>query len=105
MNAEQDVFFTPTAESHGFSTDLLWSGLRSGCRTAKSRRSRSKSAKLSGAKGLPVGLHSPRWFVRFIDNTGIPCPPREKLHLHMKPNLFLKAEVLSAGLAREVTKW
>ena len=44
---------TPTAESHGFSPDLLWSG----CRTAKSRRSRSESAKLSGAIGFHVGLH------------------------------------------------
>jgi len=41
----RDPKFTPTAESHGFSPDLLWSG----CRTAKSRRSRSESAKLSGA--------------------------------------------------------
>jgi len=49
--------FTPTAESHGFNPDLLWSGLRSGCRVTKSRRSRSESAKLSGATGLPVGLH------------------------------------------------
>jgi len=53
--------FTPTAESHGFSPDLLWSG----CRATKSRHSRSESAKLSGAMGLPavfmesfpVGLH------------------------------------------------
>jgi len=62
--------FTPTAESHGFSPDLLWSGLRSGlpaialaqarragCRATKSRRSRSESAKLSDATGKPVGLH------------------------------------------------
>jgi len=49
--------FTPTAESYGFSPDLLWSGLWSGCRATKSRRSRSESAKLSGAMGLPVGLH------------------------------------------------
>ena len=70
--------FTPTAESHGFNPDLLWSGLRSGlpaialaqarragCRATKSRRSRSESAKLSGAtgvpavflEGLPGGLH------------------------------------------------
>jgi len=50
--------FTPTAESHGFSPDLLLSGLRSGCRATKSRRSRSESAKLNGAAGLPVGLHT-----------------------------------------------
>ena len=31
--------------------------LRSGCRSTKSRRSRSEPAKLSGATGLPVGLH------------------------------------------------
>ena len=31
--------------------------LRAGCRTTKSRRLRSNSAKLSGATGLPVGLH------------------------------------------------
>ena len=70
--------FTPPAESYGFNPDLLWSGLRSGlpaislaqarragCRATKSRRSRSESAKLSGAtglpavflEGLPVGLH------------------------------------------------
>jgi hypothetical protein len=42
--------FTPTAESHGFRPDLLWSG----CRATKSRRSRSESAKLSGAPGLPA---------------------------------------------------
>jgi len=46
--------FVPTAESHGFSPDLLWPGLRSGCRATKSRRSRSESAKLSGATGLPA---------------------------------------------------
>jgi len=45
--------FTPTAESNGFSHDLLWSG----CRATKSRRSRNESAKLSGAMGLLVGLH------------------------------------------------
>jgi len=48
--------FTPTAESHGFSPGLLWSGLRSGCRATKSRRSRSESAKLSGATGLTLTL-------------------------------------------------
>jgi len=46
--------FAPTAESHGFSPDLLWSGLRSGCRATKSRRSRSESAKLSGVMSLPA---------------------------------------------------
>ena len=35
--------FTPTAESQGFSPDLLWLGLRSGCHATKSRRSRSES--------------------------------------------------------------
>jgi len=45
--------FTPTAESHGFNPDLLWSG----CRATMSRRSQSGSSKLSGTKGLPVGLH------------------------------------------------
>ena len=49
--------FAPTAESHGFSPALLWSGLKSGCRATKSRRSRSESAKLSADTGLPVGLH------------------------------------------------
>jgi len=70
--------FASTAESHGFSSDLLWSGLRSGlpaialaqarragCRATKSRRSGSESAKLIGAPGLsarskadlPVGVH------------------------------------------------
>ena len=48
--------FAPTAESHGFSSDLLWSGLRSGCRATKSRRSQSESAKLIGATGLPAQL-------------------------------------------------
>jgi len=52
-----DNYFTSTAESHGFSPDVLWSGLWSGCRSTKSRRSRSETAKLSGAKGLSVGLH------------------------------------------------
>ncbi|MBW1996484.1 MAG: hypothetical protein JRJ29_00825 [Deltaproteobacteria bacterium] len=33
--------------------------LRAGCRTTKSRRLRSNSAKLSGTTGLPVGLHMP----------------------------------------------
>ena len=46
--------FTPTAESHGFDPDLLWSGLRSGCRATKSRRSGSESAELSSATGLPA---------------------------------------------------
>jgi len=46
--------FTPTEESYGFNPDLLWSGLRSGCRVTKSRRSRSESAKLIGATGLPA---------------------------------------------------
>jgi hypothetical protein len=58
--------FAPTAESHGFSPDLLWSGLRSGlpaialaqvrragCRVTMSRRLRSESAKLNGATGKP----------------------------------------------------
>ncbi len=49
--------FTPAAESHGFSPDILRSGLRSGCRTTKSRRLRSNAAKLSGGPGLSVGLH------------------------------------------------
>jgi len=57
--------FTPTAASNGFSHDLLWSGLRpglpaialaqprrAGCHATKSHRSRSKSAKLSGAARL-----------------------------------------------------
>jgi len=55
---------------NGFSHDHKRSGLRSGlpaialaqerragCRATKSRRSRSESAKLSAATGLPVGLH------------------------------------------------
>jgi len=46
--------FTPTAESHGFSHDLLWSGLLPGCRATNSRHSRSESAKLSVATGLPA---------------------------------------------------
>jgi len=41
----------------GFGPDLLWSGLRPGCRATKSRRSRSELAKLSGAMGLPMRLH------------------------------------------------
>ena len=45
--------FIPTAESHGFKTDLLWSV----CRTTKSPRSRSESAELSGTTDLHVGLH------------------------------------------------
>jgi hypothetical protein len=46
--------FAPTAETSGFRPDLLWLGLRSGCRATKSRRLRSESAKLSGATGLPA---------------------------------------------------
>jgi hypothetical protein len=46
--------FPPSAESRGFNLGLLWSGLRSGCRATKSRRSQSESAKLSGAMGLPA---------------------------------------------------
>ena len=53
MPEEINRIVTPTAESHGFSPDLLWSG----CRAIKSRHSRSESAKLSGSKGLSVGLH------------------------------------------------
>jgi hypothetical protein len=57
--------FTPTAESHGFSPALLWTGLSLGCRSTKSLRSRNELAKLSGATGLPalflvglpLGLH------------------------------------------------
>jgi hypothetical protein len=49
--------FTPASESNGFSPDLLQSGLRSGCRAIKSRRSRSESEIPSGAVGLPAGLH------------------------------------------------
>jgi hypothetical protein len=60
--------FTPTAESHGFSPDLLWSGLRSGCRATKSRRSRSESAKLSGATGRST------WRL----STGLPANPPER---------------------------
>ena len=37
--------FTPTAESHSFSPDLLWSGLRSGCRAPSASR-------------IMIGLHS-----------------------------------------------
>jgi len=44
--------FTPTAESHDFSPYLMWSGLLSGCRATKFRRSRSESAKLSGTPSL-----------------------------------------------------
>jgi hypothetical protein len=58
-NRPIEYSFTPPAGSHGFNPDLLWSGLRSGCRSTKSRRSLSKLAKLSGAAGLPVGLHRP----------------------------------------------
>jgi len=57
--------FTPTAESHVFSPDLLCSGLRSGCCATKSRRSRSEPAKLSGATGLPwgsTGVTDNDWF-------------------------------------------
>jgi len=46
--------FSPPEESYGFSPDLLWYGLRSGCRVTKSRRSRSESEKLIGATGLPA---------------------------------------------------
>jgi len=31
------VVFTPTAEGYGFSTELLWSGLKPGCQAAKLR--------------------------------------------------------------------
>ena len=51
------VSFTPTAESHGFSPDRLWSGLWPGCRATKSSGSRSESVEPSGATGFPVGLH------------------------------------------------
>jgi len=57
--------FTPTAESRGFSPDLLWSGLRSGCRATKSRRSRSESAKLSATRACPwgsTGVTDKEWF-------------------------------------------
>jgi len=37
--------FTPTAASNGFSHDLLWSGLRSGCRAPSALR-------------IMIGLHS-----------------------------------------------
>jgi hypothetical protein len=58
----------PTEESHGFSPYLLWSGLRSGCRATKSRRSRSESAKLSGATGRST------WRL----STGLPANPPER---------------------------
>ena len=51
--------FAPTPESRGFSPALLWSGLLSGCRATKSQPSRSESAKLSGAMGLPARRVSP----------------------------------------------
>ena len=54
---DNGITVTPSAESHGFSPDLLWLGLRSGCRNTKSRNLRSESAKLSGALDLPVWLH------------------------------------------------
>jgi hypothetical protein len=72
--------FTPTAESHGFSPDLLWSGLRPECRVTKSRHSRSESAKLSGAKGR---------------STWRPFVPER---LDMSSSTYLKAEGLSTGL-------
>ena len=65
----QHVSFTPTAESHGFSPDRLWSGLWPGCRATKSSGSRSESVEPSGATGrstwrlstgFPVGLHKNR---------------------------------------------
>ena len=37
--------FTPTAKDHGFSSDLLWSGLRSGCCAPPASR-------------IMIGLHS-----------------------------------------------
>jgi hypothetical protein len=43
--------FSPTEESYGFNPDLLWSGLKPGCRATKSRRLRSELAKLSGVTG------------------------------------------------------
>ena len=43
--------------------------LRSGCRTTKSRRSRSESAKLSGATCLPVGLHRHRRTSLFVNSS------------------------------------
>jgi hypothetical protein len=72
--------FTPTAESHGFSPNLLWSGLRSGCRATKSRRSRSEAAKLIGATGR---------------STWRPFGPER---LDMSSSTCLKAEGLSTGL-------
>jgi len=57
--------FTPIEESYGFSPDLLWSELWSGCRATKSRRSGSESAKLSVATGLPwgsTGITDNDWF-------------------------------------------
>jgi hypothetical protein len=70
--------FTPTAENHGFSHDLL--GLRSGCRATKSRRSLSESAKLSVATGR---------------STWRPFGPER---LDMSSSTCLKAEGLSTGL-------
>jgi hypothetical protein len=71
--------FTPTAESHGFRPDLLWSG----CRATKSRRSRSESAKLIGVTGLPAvfleGLSaSPPQRRRIKSKAGLPVG----LHRH-----------------------
>jgi hypothetical protein len=71
--------FTPAAETNGFTPDLLQSGLRSGCRAIKSRRSRSESAKLSGAAGLPEGLHRRyrQWGFR------IAKPANEETHIKL----------------------
>jgi len=74
--------FAPSAESHGFSPDLLWSVLRSGCRATKSRRSQSESAKLSLATGLSArskadlpwastGITDNEWFAFLSQQPGI----------------------------------
>jgi len=89
--------FIPTAESHGFSPDLLWSGLRSGCRVTKSRRSRSESAKPSVATGLPcgsTGITGNEWFTflfsaaTFTENTppeGRRAGPPETRRVNLEP--------------------
>ena len=40
--------------------------VKAGCRTTKSRRLRSNSAKPSSATGLPVGLH---WCIKSVHST------------------------------------
>jgi len=77
-------------------------GLWSGCRTTKSRRSRSESAKPSCATGLPVGLH---WEMKPYRWDSVVWHRRSRLGmaLFLSPYLLLLCRRPSLLLARRLS--